>query len=714
MTMAACPACDVAPLAQEMAARELANADLILSLPGIHCAACIGTVERSLNGLSGVNDARVNLSRKRVTINAPNMQAETLINALANVGFEAHELDSDLLSDADKDTVGRALMVRLAIAGFAMMNVMLFSVAVWSGAAEATRGIFHWISASIAIPALIFSAQVFFANAWRALRVGRLNMDVPISLAIILAGGMSVYETAQGGTHVYFDAALSLTFFLLVGRYLDHRTRMAARSAAQELSALEVPRTIKLVNGQHEQINLADVKIGDDIVVMVGMRVPVDGQVIAGHSETDRSFLTGESLAVTVRTGERVAAGEVNLTGPITLRVSAVGEDTTLRKMAALVETAEGAKNRYTALADRAAQIYAPAVHLLAFATFCGWILVSNDIKTSLNIAISVLIITCPCALGLAVPAVMTAASGRLFRRGLLVKNGTALERLAEVDTIVFDKTGTLTEGHARIDTDDLNDTQQGVLVALSQGSNHPVSRAIAAALDTHIKPAELRDIREIPGQGVEAIWNGKIVRLGRGEWVGTDQSPSLAIDGQTTVALSFSETLRDGAIEAVNALRSAGYDLHILSGDAAGAVGHIGAALGITQTQSTLRPEGKLAQIKGFETAGKRVLMVGDGLNDTAALAQAHASISPASALDASRAASDIVLLGRTLHEIPDALKTAKSARACVIENFAIAAGYNMIAIPIAVLGFATPLAAAVAMSASSITVLLNALRVR
>ncbi|MDG1472099.1 MAG: heavy metal translocating P-type ATPase [Ascidiaceihabitans sp.] len=714
MTLAACPACDVAPLAQDIAARDVKDANIVLSLPGIHCAACIGTVERTLLASKEVKNARVNLSRKRVTIDAPDLGADTLIKMLADVGYEANELNASLLGDAETDTAGRALLVRLAVAGFAMMNVMLFSVAVWSGAAEATQGIFHWISASIAIPALLFSAQVFFSNAWTALRVGRLNMDVPISLAIILAGGMSVYETAFGGAHVYFDAALSLTFFLLVGRYLDHRTRMAARSAAQELSALEVPRTTKLIAGQHHTVNVADVQIDDKIVVMVGMRVPVDGQVVAGQSETDRSFLTGESLPISIHTGDMIAAGEVNLTGPITLRVTAVGEDTTLRRMAALVETAEGAKNRYTALADRAAQIYAPAVHLLALATFAGWILVSGDMVRSLNVAISVLIITCPCALGLAVPAVMTAASGRLFRRGLLVKNGTALERLAEVDSIVFDKTGTLTEGHARIDLHQLNADQKCVLAALSAASSHPVSRAISAAIPNDTVMAKLTDIREISGAGVEANWAGKPFRLGRAEWVGASGSPAFSIGEDAPVILSFSETLRDGAKDAVGKLHAAGFNLHILSGDAQAPVAKLGAALGISQVQADMRPQDKLDRVKQLEATGKRVLMVGDGLNDTAALTQAHASISPASALDASRTASDIVLLGRSLIEIPDAIKTAKSARARVIENFAIAAGYNMIAIPIAVMGFATPLAAAIAMSASSITVLLNALRVR
>jgi Cu2+-exporting ATPase len=692
----------------------LGKGDLILSLPDIHCAGCIGGVERAMLALPGVTSARVNLSRKRVVITALGVSPDTAIAALAAAGHAAQELDGALLESADSDVKGRALLLRLAVAGFAMMNVMLFSVAVWSGAAQATQIMFHWISAAIAVPALAFSAQVFFTHAWTALRVGRLNMDVPISVAIILAAGMSVYETALGGDHVYFDAALSLTFFLLIGRYLDHRTRMAARSAAQELSALEVPRATRLEDGVSKVVNVAELRVGDAIVVHSGMRVPVDGVVATGRSEADRSFLTGESMPLVVGPGDDVIAGDVNLTGPLTINVTATGEDTTLRRMAALVETAEGARNRYTALADRAAQIYAPAVHLLAFVTFVGWIVVSGDVKLSLNIAISVLIITCPCALGLAVPAVMTAASGRLFRRGLLVKDGTALERLAEVDTVVFDKTGTLTQGHAQIDTALLSPDQVSVLAALCAGSGHPVSRAIVAAMPTDIVPANVTDICEIAGAGVEGHWNGQVVRVGRGDWVGATASPALAIGNSTAVSLSFAETLRDGAVEAVNNLRYAGYHVAVFTGDNWAAATTLAQKLGVTDVRADMRPEEKLAAIETLTTQGHRVLMVGDGLNDTAALAAAHASMSPASALDASRAASDIVLLGRSLAEIPDAVATGKSARARVIENFAIAAGYNAIAIPIAVMGFATPLAAAVAMSLSSITVLLNALRLR
>ena len=714
MSIAACPACSVAPLAQEVATRSLADGNIVLSLPTIHCAACIGAVERALQATDGVEDARVNLSRKRVTILAPNMSPEPLIAVLAAAGYEAHILDAQMMAAVETDAEGRKLLLRLAVAGFAMMNVMLFSVAVWSGAAHATQQMFHWLSALIAVPALAFSAQTFFQSAWRALRVWSMNMDVPISLAIILAAALSVYETSMGGESVYFDAALSLTFFLLVGRYLDHRTRIAARSAAQELSALASPNAVRVEDGVHRTVPVTALKLGDLVRVMVGMRVPVDGQISGGETDMDRSFLTGESLPVRVAQGDPISAGEINLTGPITLRVTAVGADTTLARMTAMVETAEGARNKYTALADRAAQIYAPAVHLLAFVTFLGWMVLSADVALALNIAISVLIITCPCALGLAVPAVMTTATGRMFRRGLLVKNGTALERLAQVDTVVFDKTGTLTEGYARIDTGAMDPDSLTVLAAIARASDHPVSRAIAAALPNDIPAADIHEIVEHPGCGISAVWRGQTVRLGKADWIGAATSPALQIGTAPPLPLVVRETLRSGAAEAVAALKAKGMRVYMLSGDTQRAVRELAERLDITDAHAELLPEQKMRMIQSMSANGAKVLMIGDGLNDTAALAQAYASISPASALDASRAASDIVLLGRSLAEIPGAIATAKSARLRVLENFSIAAAYNLVAVPVAILGFASPLSAAIAMSASSITVLLNALRVR
>jgi P-type Cu2+ transporter len=718
--ISACPACAVGPVAAELGQQQpqpgAAAGQILLSLPTIHCAGCISAVERALQNEPGVQDARVNLTLKRATVQADTpITAEHLVQVLAGVGYEAHELDASVSALSQTDKRGRELLMRLAVAGFAMMNVMLLSVAVWSGAADATRDMFHWISAAIALPAIAFSAQPFFINAYSALRVRRLNMDVPISLAIVLAAGLSVYETSQGGAHAYFDAALSLTFFLLAGRYLDHRTRSAARSAAQELTALEVPRAL---SADGETVAVADLKVGDMVRVLPGARVPVDGVVTQGASEIDRSLLTGESLPASVGVDAVLSAGEVNLTGPLLVRVVAAGQDSSLRRMADLVAMAETSRNRYTSLADRAARIYAPLVHVLALAAFLGWFVASGDVRLALNIAVAVLIITCPCALGLAVPAVTTAASGRLFKVGMLIKSATALERLAEVDTVVFDKTGTLTMGQPELaNLDEQATGDLSVALALAKGSAHPLARSLArAASAAGATPADLSDIREVPGHGIQALWQGQTVRLGRAAWLSARPVAATAtylqIGAQTPVAFTFNDALRDGAEQAVKDLHSAGMDVILLSGDAPAAVADIAARVGIQAWDADMLPADKAARIADLAKAGRRVLMVGDGLNDTAALAGSHVSMSPASALEAARVVSDIVLLGGSLAPIGEAIDVARAATRRIKENFSIAVVYNAIAVPIALAGLATPLAAALAMSGSSISVSLNSLR--
>ncbi|MEQ9695283.1 heavy metal translocating P-type ATPase [Shimia sp. SDUM112013] len=718
----ACPACAAAPAAEALAEQEAQkDARLALSLPTIHCAACISAVERELGKQPGVKSARVNLTLKRATIEADHdVTAQDLVTVLDGIGYEAHELDAGTLSATENDKAGRDLLMRLAVAGFASMNVMLLSVSVWSGAEAATRDMFHWISAAIALPTIVFAGKPFYVNAWSALKNGRLNMDVPIVLAIVLAVVTSLWETSLSGEHAYFDAALTLVFFLLSGRYLDHRTRAVARSAAEELAALEVPRAIRIEDGEETTVQVAELAVGDLILVRPGGRMPVDGDIVEGQSELDRSLLTGETLPVFAEPGQGVSAGEVNLTGPLVIRATAVGQETSLHRMADLVAIAESGRSRYTSLADKAAKLYAPGVHILSALAFVGWYIYTWDVRTALNIAAAVLIITCPCALGLAVPAVTTAASGRLFRKGMLIKHSTALERLAQVDTVVFDKTGTLTAGTPGLtNLDDLDREDVSVAMALAMGSSHPLSQAIVTAANAAgIKPAKLSEIEEVPGFGTQALLNGQRVRLGRAAWVGADAraqtSAFLALPDGAIHAFTFTDTLRDGAEEAVRALIADGKDVMLISGDSTGAVEALANRLGIDKWIAEALPEDKAAKVQALAEEGKHVLMVGDGLNDTAALAAAHVSISPASALDAARVASDIVLLGGDLSPIADALSTARSAIKRIRENFRIATVYNIIAVPLAIAGLCSPLIAALAMSTSSITVSLNALRLR
>lgn len=720
--ISACPACSAAPAAQALAHQDtVLDARIALSLPTIHCAACISAVEDVLNAYPGVHNARVNLTMKRASIEAsPDVMPDALVRAVRAIGYEAHELDAGTLSATTTDKAGRDLLMRLAVAGFAAMNVMLLSVSVWSGAADATRDMFHWISALITMPVIVFSGQPFYRNAWAALRHGRLNMDVPITLAILLAVITSLWETSLSGAHAYFDAALALTFFLLAGRYLDYRTRAIARSAAEELAALEVPRAFLLKDGQETQVPVAQLAVGDLIRLRPGGRLPVDGVIVDGQTELDRAMLTGETVPVFAGPGQAVSAGEVNLTGVLTVRATAVGQDTSLHRMADLVAIAESGRSRYTSLADQAAKLYAPGVHILSGLSFVGWYFYTWDVRTALNIAAAVLIITCPCALGLAVPAVTTAASGRLFRRGMLIKDATALERLAQVDTVVFDKTGTLTQGTPVL-TNLHNHPPQAMAVAmaLAAGSAHPLSQAIVrAGAAAGLEPAQISALQERPGYGTMGQWQGQTVRLGRAAWVGAQAgaqtSAWLQIGTGAPLQLTFADNLRAGAAQAVAELKQQGCNVIMISGDATPAVAALAAELGITDWQAEALPAEKLARIEALSAAGHKVLMVGDGLNDTAALSAAHASISPASALDAARVASDIVLLGGDLAPIPQAVQTARAATRRIRENFTVATVYNIVAVPLAVAGLCSPLIAALAMSLSSITVSLNALRLR
>ncbi len=726
-TVSACPACVVGPAAvaevRAAAARAAATegARIILSVPGAHCAACISTIERGLEETPGVRSARLNLSLKRVSIDAAaGVTAEQLIARLKRLGYEAHELDPGILSVTETDAKGRDLLMRLGVAGFAMMNIMLLSVSVWSGASDATRDFFHLVSALIAIPTVAFSGKPFFESALKALRAGRINMDGPIALALIVTVALSLYESLHSGEHAYFEAVVMLCFFLLIGRYLDHRARAAARSAAQELAALEVPRALRLTANGQETVPVGALQVGDLVLVRPGARVPVDGVVVAGRSEIDRSLLTGETRPLVTAEGALVNAGAVNLTGPLTVRVKASGRDSSLHRMADLVAIAEAAKNRYTTLADRAARAYAPTIPLLSLGAFVTWMWISGgDLRLSVNIAIASLIITCPCALGLAVPSVVTAASGRLFRKGLLIKNGTALERLAEVDTVVFDKTGTLTLGTPEPDNLDTHPPEVlAVARALAEASAHPLAQALARAIaERGIAPAALANLREAPGYGVQGEWRGILVKLGRAGWVGATHAAKTGAYlslGDKTRSFTFTDALRPGAAEVVAALKAQGKEVWLLSGDVAPAVQAMAARLGIAHWRAGLLPEDKAAHIRALQETGRRVLMVGDGLNDTVALASAHVSISPASALDAARAAADIVMLCENLAPVAEALAISRIAVRRIKENFWQSGLYNAIFVPVALVGWCTPLFAAALMSASSVTVVLNALRLR
>ncbi|WIM11942.1 heavy metal translocating P-type ATPase [Enhydrobacter sp.] len=691
-----------------------------LSVPTIHCGACIQRIEQALGRLPGVEMARVNLSTKRVTIRWHEGGAPPPFTAiLAQLGYPSHLHD---IADDREDGALRELVRALAVAGFAAANIMMLSVAVWSGADVVTRDLFHWLSALLGIVALVYSGRIFFRSAWSALERGRTNMDVPISIGVLAAFAMSLYETVHHGPHAYFDAAASLLFFLLIGRTLDHMMRGRARQAVMGLTRLAARGSFVLESdGTRTYLPVNELKPGMTILLAAGERVPVDARVVSGDSELDCSLVNGESVPRPAMEGAALQAGMLNLRGPLTIVATATASDSFLADMIRLMEQAEAGRAAYRRIADRAARLYAPAVHLAAALTFVGWLLSTGDLHRAATIAIAVLIITCPCALGLAVPMVQVVAARRLFEHGILLKDGGALERLAEIDTVVFDKTGTLTLGTPRLKNGDaVAPSALRIAAGIAAHSSHPYSRALAQAIDPALSVAiTSADVTEHPACGLEAHLDTGIYRLGRPAWAlcadRNDDVPAagvvLARDGGLVASFHFDDQIRPEAEQAVAALRGTGLPMEILSGDRDEAVGQIAGKLDIP-FRANVAPSEKVTRIAALEASGHKVLMVGDGINDAPALAAAHASMAPATAADIGRSAADLVFLHKTLQAVPDAIRIARSSGMLVRQNLVLAIVYNLFAIPIAVLGLVTPLVAAIAMSLSSLIVVANALR--
>ncbi len=702
---------------------ETGHCRLDLMIDGLSCAACVWLIESALLRQPNIETARVNLSARRLALSwsGVSSDAEALIGVVRRLGFRLVPYDPARLKSAASEEEARLLRC-LAVAGFAMGNVMLLSVAIWSGLfgemGPATRDLLRWVSALIAMPAVAYAGRPFFSSALRGIATGRLNIDVPISVGVLLTTAISLFETMHGGAESYFESATALLFFLLIGRYLDRRARGKARSTAEHLIALRARALIVVdADGKFRAVAAERVEPGMMVFVAPGERIGVDGEVAVGASDVDNSLVSGESTPVPVRVGAKIFAGTLNLSAALRLRVTASGEGTLLAEMARLMEAAEGARVRYVALADRVARIYSPVVHLLGLGTFLGWFMLgAGGWENALLNAIAVLIITCPCALGLAVPMVQTVATGRLFRRGILLKSATALERLADIDMVVFDKTGTLTLGRPELQTEGIPPARLAIASALAASSRHPLAQAIRRAAPD-IVPAD--HVIERPGLGLEAMVDGKRVRLGNRILCDIPEDEHavaselwLALDDAAPLRFAFSDPLRGDARMTIEALKARGYAIALLSGDRAPAVAAIADALGVETWQAGATPQGKCVTLHELGEAGRRVLMVGDGLNDAPALAAAYVSLSPASAADISQSAADAVFQGARLDAVVELIDVARRARGRIKQNVVLALAYNLLAVPLAMAGFVTPLIAAIAMSSSSILVIGNALR--
>ncbi len=694
-----------------------------LAVDGIACGACIAKIEGAVKQLPGVTEARLNFTNRRLHVAWLDgvFRPSQILTTLERIGYSGHPF-VPLRAEQEEAAEARRLTRCLAVAGFAAMNVMLLSVSVWSGNATditpETRDFFHWASALIALPAAAYAGRPFFESAWRGIRTRNLNMNVPISLGVILALGMSVVETAHHATHAYYDSALMLLFFLLCGRTLDHEMRRKTRAVAGNLAALKGETAHRFDGDELVRVPVAAVKTGDRLLVKAGERVPSDGTVLTGNSEIDESLITGETARRKVAAGATIYAGSMNDAGTLTMRVTAGGAATLVDEIEKLLEKAASAKSHAMRLADRAARVYAPVVHLTAALTCAGWLIAGASVHDAVVTAIAVLIITCPCALALAIPAVQVVASGALFRARLILNSGDAIERLAEADTVIFDKTGTLTLPEPRVVNAASIDPallQQAARLALS--SHHPLAVALSreAALRTPFDGAT-----EEPGQGVRVMIDGVEARLGSASFCGVTESAApepgmsqiyFAHEGHNAT-FAISQWLRPDAAAAVQSLKVLGLDLRILSGDRSDAVRPVAEALGIRDWLGELKPAEKIEMIEALKAQGRRVLMVGDGLNDAPALAAAHVSLSPIDAADVTQAQADAVFLGENLTPVLDAIVISRRARRLMTENLWLAVIYNAIAVPVAIAGMVTPLIAALAMSGSSLLVTLNALR--
>jgi Cu2+-exporting ATPase len=698
---------------------------LSMAVDGLQCGACVWLIESVLAREPNVVAGRVNMTSRQLRLSwtGPAADAARLVGAVERLGYRLVPFDAQALSAA-QDVTGRTLLRALAVAGFAAGNVMLISIGLWAGDAAgwlagmgpATRDLLHWVSALIALPAIAYAGLPFFKSAFAALLNRRTNMDVPISAGVILVSVMSLTETFAHAQHTYFDSAISLLFFLLIGRVLDHRARGQARATAEQLLTLRsADATVLLPDGTTERRAQQAIVQGDRVLVGMGERIGADGIVESGTAPLDTSLVTGESLPATAAPGTAVFAGTLNLGEPLIVRATATGDTTLLADCVRLIEAAEARRSRFVVLADRVARLYAPAVHVTALTTFVWWYFAASaPLGQSLLTACAVLIVTCPCALALAVPAVQVIATSRLFRLGILLKSGTALERLAEVDTVVFDKTGTLTEPTLALVQDGFDPDALRAAAALAAHSRHPLARSLLAAAGPVVAAA---DVNEVPGQGLISA----MTKLGSRAFCGiAGDTPSsgpelwFARTGRAPVRFTFAERPCPDAAETVAQLRALGLAVKLISGDNATAVEAIARIVGIHDWHAGCSPVDKAAAIEALARQGHRVLMVGDGLNDSPALAAAYVSLSPASAADISQTVADAVFQGMHLAPVAIAIRTARRARSVMRSNLALSIGYNILMVPLAIAGWVTPWLAAAAMSSSSLLVMANSFRAR
>ncbi|TDQ36903.1 heavy metal translocating P-type ATPase [Thiopseudomonas denitrificans] len=702
--------------------------DTRLLIEGITCAACGWLIERHLARLPGVSSADLNLSNHRLHVrwDASRLPLSELMQSLRKIGYAAHPWQADKVTEQLAHANRRALR-KLGVAGLLWMQVMMASMATWPefniDLSPGMDGLLRWVSLILTTPIIFYCSTEFFQGAIRDIRTRHLTMDVSVSLAIAGAYVAGIWSTFTGQGELYFDASGMFAFFLLSGRYLERRARERTAAATAQLVNLLPASCLRLdAKGNSERILLRELQLADHVLVPPGHLIPADGRILEGRSSVDESLLTGEYLPLPRSPGDHVTAGTLNVEGPLTLQVDALGDDTRLSAIVRLLDRAQSLKPRLAVIADRVAQWFLISVLLIATAVGLAWL--SIDSSRAFWVVLSLLVATCPCALSLATPTALTAATGSLHKLGLLLTSGHVLESFKHIDTVIFDKTGTLTEG--RLTLKDIRpfpgqdaDRALAIASALENRSEHPIARAFGHS------PLVASQVTNTAGMGLEGMVDGQQLRIGRPDFVaalshGSVPQPPTA-QGQWLLLgneqgplawFALDDQLRSDAPDLLAACRKRGWSTLLLSGDSSPMVQEVAATLGINDARGGLTPADKLAVLQELHDKGHRVLMLGDGVNDVPVLAAADISIAMGSATDLAKTSADAILLSNRLGSLVDALDVARKTRRIIIENLAWATLYNGLVIPFAAIGWVTPGWAAIGMSISSLLVVLNAMR--
>jgi Cu+-exporting ATPase len=713
-----------------------------LSVTGMTCASCVRRVERALSRVEGVETASVNFAAEtaRVTLGAP-VPVEALIEAVEKAGYHARPLtDRERPNPAEQ---ARGTLIQLIAASvFAVPAVILAMAMDIAGLHLFGEPNLHaWVVLALATPVQFGLGWRFYRGAWASLRQGNPNMDVLVALGTSVAYGYSAWVVVSGrhDTHMYFDVSAAVLLFISMGKYFEETSKGAASQAIRALLAQAPETATVLRNGAEFEVPLDAVQVGDRLLVRPGQRIPVDGVVVDGFSAVDESMLTGESVPVERKPGDRVIGGTINQHGAITIEATAVGADAALQRLVRLVEEAQGSKAPVQRLVDQVAAVFVPVVILLAGLTFFGWGLFAGDWQQGMTAAVAVLVVACPCALGLATPTAIMVGTGLGASRGILIRNAAVLERTRKLDVVVLDKTGTLTEGRPQVsDVVPLGEMSRDDLLRLAAAaespSEHPLSRAVVdAAVEAGLGVPPATRFEALTARGVQAMVDGRLVQVGSpgmfaelgykigplepriGELEGAGRTVAVvAVDGTVAGLLGFFDEVKPNARRAVEALRRLGLRVVMLTGDNARAAAAVAARVGITEYRAGVRPEEKLAFVRELQAQGLTVAMAGDGINDAPALAQADVGIALSTGTDVAIETGDITLLHGDVAKIAEAIALSRETLTTIRQNLVWAFGYNVVALPVAALGLLNPVFAGAAMALSSVSVMANSLRLR